>query len=126
VEATECLYRDAFLEFQRKFLTEAIKTARGNMCEAARSIGLHRNTVDRMMRSLGMRIADFKPEHPHHDEAVSGSQRKKRVAAVECPDCGSGRYRSSQMAATRPGERLVRCQGCYTLYSITSAESRAA
>lgn len=115
----EFLYRDALKEFQREFLAESIRGANGNMCAAARAIGVHRNTIERMMLKLEMRLADFKPQRK---EPVSMSPKKKTVTVAEgCPDCGCRRARVSQM-----GPNKVRCHGCYKLYSVDPKRSVAA
>lgn len=118
-------YEEAHEEFQRIFLSDALTAAKGNMCSAARTIGVHRNTILRMMKQRGMRLDQFRPEHPQQDETVSASPRKKRVAAVACPECGSGRYRTSRMVSPEIGACLVRCQECFKLFSVVSAATES-
>lgn len=120
-------YEKAFEQFQRQFLSEALTEAKGNMCAAARAIGVHRNTVLRMAKLLGMRLAEFKPETTHHKAPVSksprrvGGRKKQATAEAVCPNCESKRYRTSQM-----GEGLVRCQDCYQLYWLGTESECAA
>jgi Nif-specific regulatory protein len=45
---------DATQEFQRKYIQQAIDAARGNISQAAMSLGVHRSNLYRKMRQLGM------------------------------------------------------------------------
>ena len=45
---------DATHEFQRKYIEQAITTARGNVSQAAKTLGVHRSNLYRKMRQLGM------------------------------------------------------------------------
>jgi Nif-specific regulatory protein len=45
-------------EFQRKHIQRAIDTARGNVSQAAKNLGVHRSNLYRKMRQLGMETAD--------------------------------------------------------------------
>jgi transcriptional regulator with GAF, ATPase, and Fis domain len=45
---------DATQEFQRKYIQQAIDAARGNVSQAANSLGVHRSNLYRKMRQLGM------------------------------------------------------------------------
>ncbi len=40
-------YEDAQREFERRFITGALARSRGNLSHAAKSLGLHRNTLSR-------------------------------------------------------------------------------
>ena len=46
------LYREAFAQFQRKFMIRALREANGNQSEAARRAGIHRNTVHRIVKGI--------------------------------------------------------------------------
>jgi Nif-specific regulatory protein len=45
---------DATQEFQSKYIQQAIDAARGNVSQAAKSLGVHRSNLYRKMRQLGM------------------------------------------------------------------------
>jgi Nif-specific regulatory protein len=45
---------DATHEFQQKYIEQAITTARGNVSQAAKNLGVHRSNLYRKMRQLGM------------------------------------------------------------------------
>jgi len=44
-EVSESRYKEAVEEFRRNLIIRALRTARGNQTQAARSLGLHRNTL---------------------------------------------------------------------------------
>lgn len=49
---------EATQEFQREFITRAIKRVKGNMSDAARLLGLHRSNLYRKMRQLEMEVEE--------------------------------------------------------------------
>ncbi|MGC1273427.1 MAG: sigma-54-dependent Fis family transcriptional regulator, partial [Planctomycetaceae bacterium] len=49
---------DATQEFQRTFITRAIKRVKGNMSDAAKLLGLHRSNLYRKMRQLEMEVEE--------------------------------------------------------------------
>jgi Nif-specific regulatory protein len=49
---------DATHEFQRKYIEQAIATSRGNVSQAAKTLGVHRSNLYRKMRQLGMETDD--------------------------------------------------------------------
>jgi len=49
---------DATHEFQREFITRAIKRVKGNMSDAAKLLGLHRSNLYRKMRQLDMEVVE--------------------------------------------------------------------
>ncbi len=53
---------DATLEFQRKYIQQAIDRARGNVSLAAKSLGVHRSNLYRKMRQLGMETHEEKAD----------------------------------------------------------------
>ena len=50
-------YEDARREFDKKFLTSVIDKSEGNLCKAADTLGVHRNTLARKMKELKIRHA---------------------------------------------------------------------
>jgi DNA-binding protein Fis len=46
------LYEDALREFDRRFIVEVIDRCEGNMCKAADTLGVHRNTLSRKIKEL--------------------------------------------------------------------------
>ncbi len=47
---------EAVREFQRAFILTVLKDQRGNQCEAAKKLGVHRNTLRRTIRDLEIDI----------------------------------------------------------------------
>ena len=45
-------YEDACREFDKRFLTCVIDKSDGNLCKAADTLGVHRNTLARKMKEL--------------------------------------------------------------------------
>ena len=45
-------YEEAVREFKRRFLLEVLANHRGNQCKAAKELGVHRNTLSRMLAEL--------------------------------------------------------------------------
>ena len=45
-------YEDARREFDKKFLTSVIDKSDGNLCKAADTLGVHRNTLARKIKEL--------------------------------------------------------------------------
>ena len=45
-------YEDARREFDKKFLTSVIDKSEGNLCKAADTLGVHRNTLARKIKEL--------------------------------------------------------------------------
>lgn len=45
-------YEEAVREFKRRFLLEVLAHHRGNQCKAAAELGVHRNTLSRMLAEL--------------------------------------------------------------------------
>jgi Fis family transcriptional regulator, factor for inversion stimulation protein len=41
------MYDDARREFEKMFISRALQRSKGNLCEAAELLGLHRNTIAR-------------------------------------------------------------------------------
>jgi Fis family transcriptional regulator, factor for inversion stimulation protein len=45
-------YEDAVREFDRRFIAEVIEKSDGNLCKAADTLGVHRNTLARKIKEL--------------------------------------------------------------------------
>jgi Fis family transcriptional regulator, factor for inversion stimulation protein len=45
-------YEDARREFDKRFLTSVITRSDGNLCKAADTLGVHRNTLARKIKEL--------------------------------------------------------------------------
>lgn len=45
-------YDEAVREFKRRFILEVLASNRGNQCKAAKELGVHRNTLSRILAEL--------------------------------------------------------------------------
>jgi Fis family transcriptional regulator len=45
-------YEDALREFDRRFIAEVVEKHDGNLCKAADTLGVHRNTLARKIKDL--------------------------------------------------------------------------
>ena len=45
-------YEDAIREFDRRFITTVVERSDGNLCKAADTLGVHRNTLSRKIKDL--------------------------------------------------------------------------
>jgi Fis family transcriptional regulator len=48
-------YEDAQKEFEKRFVARVITKCDGNLCKAADTLGVHRNTLARKMKELKIR-----------------------------------------------------------------------
>jgi Fis family transcriptional regulator len=48
------LWPEAAAEFEKLFMLEALRKHRGNLCKAAETLGIHRNTLSKKMREYGI------------------------------------------------------------------------
>ena len=53
-------YEDAVRDFKRQFLREVLAAHRGNQCKAADELGIHRNTLSRIMADLDLDLAEVR------------------------------------------------------------------
>lgn len=47
-------YEEAVREFKRRFILEVLASHRGNQCKAAKELGVHRNTLSRVLSELNI------------------------------------------------------------------------
>lgn len=50
--ASGITYEEAVREFRRRYIQEVLSHSKGNQCKAARELGVHRNTLSRIMADL--------------------------------------------------------------------------
>lgn len=50
--ASGITYEEAVREFRRRYIQEVLGNNKGNQCKAARELGVHRNTLSRIMADL--------------------------------------------------------------------------
>lgn len=47
-------YEDAVREFERRFIRKILEKVNGNQSKAAKTLGMHRNTLSRKIECLGL------------------------------------------------------------------------
>jgi len=50
--ASGITYEEAVREFRRRYIQEVLGHSKGNQCKAARELGMHRNTLSRILADL--------------------------------------------------------------------------
>lgn len=58
--ASGITYEEAVREFRRRYIQEVLNRNKGNQCKAARELGVHRNTLSRIMDDLKLDAAQIK------------------------------------------------------------------
>ncbi len=53
-------YDEAVREFKKRFLLEVLAHSRGNQCKAAKELGVHRNTLSRMITELELNPSEIR------------------------------------------------------------------
>jgi DNA-binding NtrC family response regulator len=53
-------YEHAVREFKRQYLREVLVAHKGNQCKAAEELGIHRNTLSRVMAELDLDLAEVR------------------------------------------------------------------
>jgi Fis family transcriptional regulator, factor for inversion stimulation protein len=72
-------YDEAVREFKRRFLLEVLASHRGNQCRAAKELGVHRNTLSRMLAELQIDPAVVRSGARRPPRSERGSLELKQV-----------------------------------------------
>ena len=56
MQKTGIFYSEATREFKKQFILVALRSAQWNQCRAAQALGMHRNTLGRIMQSVGIDV----------------------------------------------------------------------
>lgn len=70
------LYREAVSEFQKVFIASALREFRGNLSNAAPKLGMHRNTLTRVISHLGLDTSAFRSPVRRPPASVTAADRK--------------------------------------------------
>src|SRR5207244_4592061 len=99
-------YSEAVREFQSIFILTVLREQRANQVRAARKLGMHRNTLRRMIRNFELDIRPLRPSahRPPLSERAVPAQMKARAtwrAYVQLPyrisgSAGHKRFTSDQ------------------------------
>jgi Fis family transcriptional regulator, factor for inversion stimulation protein len=69
MRANGVAYSEGLREFQKAFIAIVLRELKGNQLKAARKLQIHRNTLGRVIRQLGVDVGKLRPpsnrRHPH-------------------------------------------------------------
>jgi Fis family transcriptional regulator, factor for inversion stimulation protein len=71
------LYHEAVREFQKAFIASALREHRGNLSKTAPRLGLHRNSLTRIVAQLGLQVSAFRSSRRRPPGSVSLPARHK-------------------------------------------------
>ena len=69
-------YDEAIPEFKKRFIITVLEENNGNLCKAARQLGMHRNTLSRTIAELKVDVRPLR-------EGVRRAPKSERSFAVE-------------------------------------------
>jgi Fis family transcriptional regulator len=71
-------YDEAVREFKKMFLLTVLREHHGNVSEAARNLGIHRNTLGRTIAELGLDLHPLRavPRRPPRSERALAAEKK--------------------------------------------------
>ena len=74
-------YDDAVRQFKRQYLLEVLKAHRGNQCKAAEELGMHRNTLSRIMAELELEVSEVRAglKRPVRSERLVHSGLRQQI-----------------------------------------------
>ena len=76
------LYSEAVREFKKRFILTVLEENRGNLCKAARELGMHRNTLSRTMQELKIDVRSLRDgakRPPRSARPVAVAVEKRQV-----------------------------------------------
>ena len=81
MHSTGIRYEDAVRHFKRQYLVEVLMAHRGNQCKAAEELGMHRNTLSRIMAELDLEVAGVRAglKRPVRSERLVHSGLRQQI-----------------------------------------------
>ncbi len=73
-------YEDAIAAFKKCFIEAALREARGHQINAARHLGMHRNSLARDIAELQVDVRDFRPNSRRPPKSENGSAANKSAS----------------------------------------------
>jgi Fis family transcriptional regulator, factor for inversion stimulation protein len=70
-------YSQAVHDFRKQFIWTLLARHHGNQCKAAKELGVHRNTIKRMLNELGIDPNEFRALNGERPRPVAGGQRSR-------------------------------------------------
>ena len=75
--------KEATRDFQRKYIKEVLWACEGNVCEAARVLGIHRNTASRFIELLGIDVDVLREVRRENNPRSCVRQRAEKAIEPE-------------------------------------------
>lgn len=72
-------YAEGVREFKKRFLLEVLQAHRGNQCKAAKDLGVHRNTLNRLMSELAIDPGEVRAGVKRPPRSVSPTLQMKHT-----------------------------------------------
>ena len=73
-------YSEAVCEFRKLFILSVLQECKGNQCKAARQMGLHRNTLNRMITALNINVR--RPRRPMRPSTHSTHAARMKLSVI--------------------------------------------
>lgn len=73
------LYDEALQEFKRQFILVALRAARWNQSRAAEALGMHRNTLVRALRALGIDVRSLRGTERRPPQRAAGPPPRQKI-----------------------------------------------
>jgi len=74
-------YSQAVHDFRKQFIWTLLARHHGNQCKAAKAIGVHRNTIKRMLNELGIDPNEFRALNGKRPRFPVAGGRRPRVCS---------------------------------------------
>lgn len=75
------LYEEAVREFRKVFIVTALRDTNGNLCRAARRLGMHRNTLARNVADLRINVKAIRSVAKRPSGRLTVSEAPRREVA---------------------------------------------
>lgn len=73
-------FREALAEFQKLLIATALRENKGSVSKTAPKLGLHRNTLTRIMTQLGLDASAFRPAPRLPPRSVRSACTEKKIS----------------------------------------------
>ena len=76
MNSTGILYNEAVREFKKVFISNVLEKNKGNQCKAAKQLGMHRNTLSRIMAELELDVRTLR--NPRNSNLIAAATQDGR------------------------------------------------
>jgi Fis family transcriptional regulator len=73
------LYSEAVREFKKRFILTVLQESKGNQCQAARQLGMHRNTLSRTLSELKIDVRQVRGVARRPPRSARATPQEKRA-----------------------------------------------